>query len=204
MKNQRYKYYLLKTKNLYQQPVVRISTTLILTLVIISFFGFFAIKPTLVTIIKLNKELKEKQEVNKVLGRKIDILSKAQASYAQVIDDLNLVERALPQKAGFNQFASRINFLAFSNNLVLLSVSFGQFDLVAPSPQPGVNTLSLSLSVAGSFTDIKNFLQELENIDRVVQIDSVSFSIKSKTTPVKMQADLKTKVFWLPRGSNKN
>ena len=197
-KKARYYNYLLKTKSLYQRPIVGISTTLILTLAIICVFAFFAIKPTLITITKLNKELKEKQEVNKILEKKINNLNKAQIAYAQVIDYLSLVDKALPEKVDFNQAASQINFLTFSNNLVLLSASFGKFDLVASSPEiTEVNALDFNISVYGSYADIKNFLQELENIDRVVQIESVVFSSKIKKNQIKLQSDLNGKIFWL-------
>ena len=219
--------YLLKAKNLYQLPMVGVSTTLILTLVIICFFAFFAIKPTLITITKLNKELKEKQEVNKILEKKINDLNKAQISYAQVIDYLILVGRALPEKADFNQVASQINFLAFSNNIVLLSASFGKFDLVTPPPQSKASTIDQSvpernrpldkkenkitevsaldfkISLLGSYANIKNFLQELENIDRVVQINSVIFSSKIGKNQIELQSDLSGKIFWLENEKKK-
>jgi len=192
--------YLLKAKNIYNIPIVGASTTLIFTLAVICVFAFFAIRPTLTTIAKLNKELKEKQEVNKILEKKINNLNKAQVSYAQVIDYLVLIERALPEKADFNQAASQINFLTFSNNLVLLSASFGKFYLVAsPSETTEVNTLDFNISVYGSYTDIKNFIQELENIDRVIQINSVIFSSKIKKDQTKLQSDLRGKIFWLEK-----
>lgn len=197
-KKARHYNYLLKAKNLYQLPIVGVSTTLILTLAIVCVFAFFAIKPTLITITKLNKELKEKREVNKILEKKINNLKKAQIAYAQLIDSLILINRALPEKVGFNQAASQINFLTFSNNLVLLSASFGKFDIVAsPSESTETNTLDFNISVYGSYPDIKNFLQELENIDRVVQINSVVFSNKTKTDQIKLQSDLSGKIFWL-------
>ena len=108
-KNARYSNYLLKAKNIYNIPIVGASTTLIFTLAVICVFAFFAIKPTLTTIAKLNKELKEKQEVNKILEKKINNLNKAQVSYAQLVDYLVLVERALPEKADFNQLVFAVD-----------------------------------------------------------------------------------------------
>ena len=53
----RYKHYYLKTKEFYQKPVTKATVNLILSLFTISFFAFFAIRPTLKTIAKLNGQL---------------------------------------------------------------------------------------------------------------------------------------------------
>ena len=92
-----YKEYLSKSKDFYQKAVFKASTNLILTLMVISIFAFFAIRPTLVTITKLNKELEESKMVN----RKLEIagilvsLFKSRRSIEQLYAEV-LAEKGLP------------------------------------------------------------------------------------------------------------
>ena len=199
-----YKEYLSKSKDFYQKAVLKASTNLILTFAVISVFAFFAIKPTLVTITKLNKELEESKMVNRKLEKKIKDLEQARIFYSQAEPDLPLVDLALPQKVNFNQFASKINYLAFSHNLTLLSNSFEEFDFFSLAPpetkeieKAEASSFNFKITVVGSFTDIKNFVQDLEKIDRVVQINTVTFSNSKALQKKQLQAEINAKAFWL-------
>lgn len=200
-----YKYYLRKARGFYQLPTVRASSALILSLLVASFFAFFAIRPTLVTIIKLNRELKEKKEVNQKLEKKINDLKKAQANYAQVVNLLPLVEEALPEKAEFKKAGERINFLAYSHNLILESASFGEFVLLGETQAKkeaafaGVNGYTFNLNVNGSFKKIKTFLQDLENMDRLVKIEDISLVKTDGAKKEALEAKINGLIFWLGR-----
>ena len=203
----RYQYYFLKAKSLYQQPNFKASANLFLTLAVISFFVLFAIKPTLETIGKLNKELKEKRKINQTFEQKITALNKVQTNYGQIIDDLSFVSQSLPEEVEFNQIASRINFLVFSHNLVLSSASFEGFNLVSPDFEiievegegPKANSIGFNISVTGSFSDVKAFLNDLEKMDRLLGIESLAFSRGTGTEATKIEMNLNSKVFWLSR-----
>lgn len=189
-----YRRYLLRLRSVYQQPVAKASLGLILTLLTISFFGLFAIRPTLITIAKLIKELKEAQKTNQILEKKVNNLTQAQFTYAAVEDYLAYVNRSLPKKAEFNRLATEINFLAFNHNLLLSSASFEEFELLELDNK--LKTLKFRISVAGGFTDIKNFLKDLANLDRIVNIDSVAFSTKTEIAEAQVQANISAEAFW--------
>lgn len=193
--------YLVKIKFFYKKPLVQVSANLTLTLLVVCFFVFFAIRPTLVTIVSLQKTLKESKEVNQQLSRKIDSLQQAQKIYAQIVDDLFLVEAALPETAEFQSLALRINYLAFKNNLVLNSASFAGFDLVEVKEnlakgQPKTN-YGFTLGLSGSFEQIKSFLTELEQIDRLIKINKVGFSAEKGQVGVgDIQIEIEGEAYW--------
>lgn len=196
--------YLAKLKLFYKKPLVEASSNLIFTLLVVCFFVFFAIRPTLVTVVSLQKELAESKEVDQQLDRKITSLKKAQTIYGQVINDLLLVEAALPEKTEFQSLALRINYLAFQNNLLLNSAGFAGFDLVGTgdnlSPGQSKDSYAFNLSVSGSFENIKIFLTELENIDRLIKINKVSFSIEKSTAgSTEMKVDIEGEAYWYSR-----
>jgi Tfp pilus assembly protein PilO len=196
-----YKRYFLKIRSLTDQPVAKISLALIAALLAVSFFALFAIKPTVTTIAKLVKEVKDAQTINEKLAKKVDSLYQAEKSYETIKNDLNYINMALPNKADFNQFCSEISYLIYNNNLFLFSSNFGNFDLI--NPNPNITSLEFNISIAGNFTDIKNFLKDLENLTRLVKINSVSFTDKSEVRGAQVQADIRGEVFWLPLNKDK-
>ncbi len=193
--HQGYQKYFSKLGELYEQPTTKISLALILTLFSLSALIFVAIQPAIKTIIKLNKELKEKQEINLALEKKVKNLKQAQTIYISLQNDLPYIDKSLPKKADFNRFASEINYLSYTHNLILSSANYGDFDLILP--EKDVNELKINLKLAGSFSDIKNFLNDLYILDRIVNIDSLAFSDKSSVLETNLQVDIMGSSFWL-------
>ncbi len=195
-----YRYYFLKSRRFYEKPKVKASGDLLFSLMIISFFTFFAIRPTLTTIFKLMKELEDKKEINQKLDQKIADLNKAQMTYGKVVNDLPLVEAALPEKVAFEALTSRINYLSFIHQLKLVLASFDDFDLLTSGEEEtekeywGAGVLNFKLSLTGSYLNIKNFLKDLEVIDRMVVIDSTVFFNEKRG---EIQIDIEGKSFWL-------
>jgi len=68
----RYKELFLNTIHLYySKPNIKIYLELILSITTIICFSLFAIKPTILTIIQLNKEIKSKEETLAKINQKI-------------------------------------------------------------------------------------------------------------------------------------
>ncbi len=191
-----YKRYFLKIRSLSEKPVTQISLALIMVLLTISFFSLFAIKPTATTIAKLIKEVNDSQEVNEKLVKKVESLYQAQKAYQAIESELTYINSALPQNANYINLASKINYLAYNHNLLISSSNFSEFDLINPNPDQ--NLLNLKLSVAGDFLSIKDFLNDLENLDRLIKINSIHFTDKSEVEGAQIQADISGEVFWLP------
>jgi hypothetical protein len=120
-----YQRYLSQIKEIYKKREdIKVYSGLILSLLTISFFGFFAIKPTLSTIASLVKEIKDKREVNQKLQEKINALTLAQGELLQVSDDLYLLDEALTPKPNLALFINQLEVLAKKNNLKINSLSF--------------------------------------------------------------------------------
>jgi Tfp pilus assembly protein PilO len=190
-----YKNYFLKVRERTQQPVYRVSLALLFTLTTISFFSLFALKPTLVTIASLYKEIQDGRMVDKALETKINSLNQTQKNYLAIKDDLGVVDLALPQQMEFDRFISEVHFLAFSHKVIISSFSSGEFTLTsADTPQ---NLLQIKLTVAGNFVDLKSFLKDLTNLDRLVKISSITMRNKAEVTGAKVQLDIDGEIFQL-------
>src|SRR3972149_5462342 len=66
-----------------------------LTLCALSFFGFFSIKPTVSTILKLQKELSDNQFVLDQLETKIENLTTLRKQYLNLQNDLPIINSAI-------------------------------------------------------------------------------------------------------------
>jgi Tfp pilus assembly protein PilO len=162
-----------------QRKEVLVSTNVILTLFTVSFFAAFAIRPTALTITRLWREITDKREVRTQLEEKISSLEKAQASLIDVEDDLTLLNSALPPTPDFSRFLRIVEYLASTHSLLLNSSRFQDIELyvseqAASAAAAEVVTHSFSLSLRGSFSNIRAFLADLQHLDRTISLRTVS------------------------------
>ena len=113
----------------FKEDRVQKITTLALTLVALSFFGLFAINPTLSTIAKLEKELSDNKFVDQKLQTKINDLSLLQQKYALIQQDLPYVYSSVPKSPEAPLVIAQIQTLAKANNLKISSFQTFQAEI---------------------------------------------------------------------------
>jgi type IV pilus assembly protein PilO len=185
-----YRRYFTDITALYQKKKYRTYAGLILTLFTIAFFAFFAIRPTLVTIASLMKEIEDKGMIAQKLEEKIDALSQARSQYSALSDELPLIEEALPQKSKPSLFVRQIETLTSQNGLFLQSIQISQVPLLGKEEtsktpetkikEKGLSSLKFSFSVSGNYQNLKSFLKDLEDLRRIVTLSSFSFNLEQK------------------------
>ncbi|MDP2649894.1 MAG: type 4a pilus biogenesis protein PilO [bacterium] len=161
---------------IFKEEKVQNFTAIVLTFLALSFFGLFAINPTLSTIAQLQKQLSDSKMVDQKLTEKISNLATLQKKYNLLEKDLYSVFLALPEKSNAPYLVGSIQALANKSNLRILRVQSFQVDLTKPKGLD-LNYSSLAFSLEGegkSYTDVANFMNTLLNFDRVVTIDMVS------------------------------
>lgn len=155
-----------------------------LTIFTVSFFAIVAIKPTLVTIAKLNKEIQDQKEASKLLQSKIDSIITAQQEFTANMENIGLLEEALPEKNEFPKLAYFFEQISQENEVTLQSLSFekiGSLKKPAGTSSLGpANSLNFSLGVSGSYAKLKSFLSSLESSRRVLTIQRTNFGQTKK------------------------
>ncbi|MDP3941756.1 MAG: type 4a pilus biogenesis protein PilO [bacterium] len=146
---------------------------LIFTFATMTFFGIFAINPTLTTIAELQRKLTDAKEVHQELSQKIDNLSVLQNKYAQLTPDLLLIEAALPQTVSATRFMGQLQAIVRQSGISVDGISFGALTL-ASNPKVTEGKFTFSLQASGTFSQINSFLNSLTTFDRIVVIDSLS------------------------------
>jgi hypothetical protein len=199
-----YQRYLSQIKEIYKKREdIKVYSGLILSLLTISFFGFFAIKPTLSTIASLVKEIKDKREVNQKLQEKINALTLAQGELLQVSE-------ALTPKPNLALFINQLEVLAKKNNLKINSLSFSSVifyeqkketlkskegaqeeeiigeinpkekpqekEKKSPETKQDYRENNFSFQSSGTLADLKKLLENLENFRRIVKTEKVSLT----------------------------
>lgn len=202
----RYHPYFLGAKGLYQKKEAIVLTGLALTFFTISFFGLFAIKPTLTTIVSLIKEINTKREIDQKLQVKINTLRQAQANYSLVRDKLVLVDQALPQEPELVNLIYQIEILAQKNNVAIKSLGFQSSYLFGEKVEeikPGLpSAVDFSLTLAGDFESLNNFLASFENLRRAVGFGDFSVTSigEGRVEIIGLNIHLQLKAHYLTQG----
>ena len=158
----------------------RIRTTLNLVLSILAclFFLAFAIRPTLTTITTLKNQLQHETQILTLLEQKLQVLQMAEAAYYQNQKYLDRLNRALPQTPEITKFNQQVVYLANKSSVKIVSLSFGQFDLLNEVPidtkTPAKNeSITFMMSVRAPWPQIKTFMRDLENLDRFTLVYNI-------------------------------
>lgn len=151
---------------------------LIFTFATMTFFGIFAINPTLTTIAQLQRTLSDARLVEKQLSTKISSLSSLQGQYTQITPDLIAIEDAVPTTPEATLFIGQLLTIVSQSGVTLGGVGFGGLTLNAVPPVES-GTFTFSMQVQGNFAQINAFLTKLTSFDRIVVLDSISISKQS-------------------------
>ena len=92
----RYKRYYQSLEGVAAKPKTRAYTTAIFSFLAISLFGWYAIRPTIQTILYLQKEIEDNKLVSAQMEEKIGKLIEAHATYQSVEDDIPYLTQAIP------------------------------------------------------------------------------------------------------------
>lgn len=179
----RYTRYFSRLAQIYgQRPAVRASFELLLTLLTISFFTVFALRPTFNAITELWSEIESQKQTKAQLGEKLTNLGNAQSALAQEQERLELLSQAMPENPQPERYLRQAEGLAARNQVSLITFNvdrvtlFGKTEMKKPKEgQENLAEARVTLSVSGEYNSLISFLQEIENLRRLIIIETVSF-----------------------------
>ncbi len=156
--------------------------TIVLTLLALSFFGFFAINPTISTILKLRKEVSDSEFVYRQLETKIKNLSTLRNQYTGMQNDLPVITDAITIQPDVHLLFAHIQGASQKSNVKLSKVQNFEVEILKNNKTPGKKYYSNSfvISGSGSFENISNFLLTITNMQRIIDIDIFSIATTAK------------------------
>jgi hypothetical protein len=178
--NQFYRKYLYNLAQTYRSRAdLRIFTEIILSLIAVSVFGIFAIKPTFVTIATLITDISEKERTITILDEKIQNLSIAQQTYQANAEKLARLDTSIPFEPLPVFYIRQVEAAAITHNVTVTSVKADNMTLKgAPieslNGNQNVETLAtfpedateipFSVTVLGPYSNVQAFLKEIEQL----------------------------------------
>jgi len=196
-----YHRYYVSLREFTQKKPVRSFTTLSLSMLTISFFAFFAVKPTLVIIAGLTKEIKDKETSLAKIQKKVASLVQAQEQYSLNQSRFYLLEEALPNIPDFPSLIYPLEKEALLSGVKIRSFSVTKIEIVkkttAKAKTAGLPGFEFSLSAEGDYQNLKNYLAKIDSLRRLMTIDKIAFTKTKKT-----RAEASTIVLTLSGTSN--
>ncbi len=164
-----------------------------LTLFTLSFFGLFAIRPTLSTISNLDKQYKDNLLVYKSLKDKLSALQNLDIQYQEIQPDLELVYSAIPKASKIPYLTRQLENLAFADNLTITHLSFDSVEIYPNKKNFSMYSFKFTISVEGSNNDVNKFIADFINFDRIIGIDHL---VSGKTIENKFGASIGGRAFF--------
>ncbi len=190
----RYKEFFLNVLSIYNtKPNLKIYLELTLSIFTVIIFSVFAIKPTILTVIELNNEIKAKTSLVDDLNLKLKNLQTAGQILQTNVNDLVYLEQALPDTAKPENLIKQLEILASESNVKIIGVSSsdviisGNTDLknkqiVLTSTDLNADELPFSISITGDYQSLLSYLKKIENLRRPIKIDSIAFNSNNTDT----------------------
>lgn len=163
-----------------EKPRTRIYTATVLSFLTVSLFAWYAIRPTIQTIISLRREIKDSTAVDEKMETKINALVEAQANYQAVSSRLEFLNEAIPETPEMIPLVKQIQNLANSVQATVSATEVSSIPLEptpkvkAPTAKQNIITSPLSMTIEGTYDSMKQFIEGLYTMRRLVTISEIS------------------------------
>lgn len=151
-------------------------TMLILSLFTISFFGFFALRPTIGTIAGLKRQIEDQRELDQKLSQKINQLVTAQAEYEMVAPFIPKIKTALPNNPEYIQLLTDLEKIRGAEGATISSVTIG--DVALEIDKPGL--LSINIDAQGEYFPLEELVDKILRNERLMTISALDVNQSSR------------------------
>jgi Tfp pilus assembly protein PilO len=182
----------------YSHPIARVSFGLILTIVSISFFAVFAIRPTLQTMAELIKQIDDRKVVDQKLALKIVSLTTAQSELVTKQQDAVVLDTSVPSSPNFPLLLTQIEKIASENNVTMGTLVTTNVP-IERDPKTVTTTdlesIPLTLSVSGDYPGVVGMLNELTHMQRLIVVDRIDLLPPTEQSATTLNMSLSVRAF---------
>lgn len=168
------------------------------TFIAMSFFGIFAINPTLSTIVELKRQYADLQFVYEKLVTKTQSLSVLLQKYQSMSVDLPVIFESMPKSPEAARLVGQVNSLLRTSNLKIRSFRTFGFE-ISPEKKNIANSASsfmFSLEATGEYGDMIDFVSHMTKLSRLITVESVSVLKDEKRREIIL--NLRGRGYYLP------
>jgi len=176
----------------YEKPILRVSLELVMSIVVVAIFALFALRPTLMTMSNLLKEIEEKEQLDKALQEKIAALSTAQSEWTAYKSQFAKLERSFFQDPSLEEVMLYLEYLARQEDVLVMTVTSPEIPVkLEKSDSESITLLSLTpyetnFQAVGSYENILRFFEKIEQQQPLMSIESIQIAMNQKddTSPL--------------------
>lgn len=172
--------------------------TLTLSLLSLSFFGIFAIRPTITTAVSLTKNIQDLKKLNLQYEDKIGSLIRAQTEYEKIRNDLPLIDTAIPANASFSKLVKAVERFADRENVTIGQLQIDTVPVSTLSSSSKMYSFGFNLSVFGKYPSLTSFISHLLYWKRITTVSALDFSKEVSTPGANLQLTLRGTAYYEP------
>lgn len=177
--SQLYSRYFTYIKPFTKLPIVKTYGSTIFTLLVVSVFIFLAIKPTIETIVVLQKKLADSNLVLEQVNKKAKDLSLGKANYEKIpVNIKSAIAQAIPDNVNLKSTIQALEQTAKTHNASISALQIQPL-VIEPKMENQIGNLSeisFTFNTEGEYKNLMLLLQDLRNKERIISIDSLSLS----------------------------
>lgn len=177
--SQIYSRYFTYIKPITKLPIVRTYGSTIFTLLIMIMFIFFAIKPTIETIIVLQKKLADSNEVLKKVNQKANDLSSGKANLEKLPEDIkSKIASAIPDNANLKSLIQTLEQTAKNHDASISALQIQPMVLTTRSDKQlgTLSEISFTFNIEGDYTKLISLLRDLKSSVRLISVNNLAVS----------------------------
>lgn len=172
--------------------------TITLSLLSLSFFGLFAIRPTIITAITLIKSVSDLKKLSIQYEEKIGNLVRGQSEYEQIRNQVPLINSAVPIDSQFSKLAKTVEKFASQENITFSQFQIDSVPVSKLPPADKLYTFGFNISGYGEYSSVSLFLSHLINWKRLVTINNIDLSGEGSTQSGQLRLSLKGTAYYEP------
>lgn len=178
-----------------KHPRFKTYSSLVFNLIALVIFSYFAIRPTIKTILSLQKDIALQKDTLNQLNTKAQNLSLGKASLTTITPStVARLNNLLPSKTNLPDMIYGINQLSLVTQASISGLQFQPVSLVQIpdklNPKATIKEVPFTLNLVAPYPNLVSFLNLLIDNDRLVSIDSVNIS-QSPDRPLIMSVNAK-------------
>lgn len=174
-----YSRYFTYIKPLTRIPIVKTYGSTIFTIIVVLIFIFFAIKPTVETILVLQKKLNDAEAILQKVTQKANDLSEGKQNYDNLDPAIkNGIQSSIPDSIAVRNLIQTLDQLTLTNQASISALQIQPFTLQSDvNTQIGTLTeMQFTLNVEAVYAGIISFLQALQDSSRLITINTLSIN----------------------------
>lgn len=178
-RSQIYSRYFMYIKPIAKLPIVKTYGSTIFTLVIITIFILFAIKPTVETILVLQKKLIETTQVLDKVNKKANDLSLGKQNYDNLNPEIkNKISQAIPDTVELKSITLTLEQKArlHEASISALQIQPIIIDVKSKEAVGIISEVDFTFNIEGSYQNLIATLQDLKTSSRLISINTLSLT----------------------------